>query len=542
MSSAWVTQNGKETELTIWPGENLLEALRRGGFFVNAACGGKGTCGKCRVVLEGKNGDRKSMLSCQTVFSDSIRRILLPEDDSDSMDVETGGREEDLPVLPLRRREQTGEPGGRYGVCVDLGTTTVVTELYSLSKGCRAGQRSGRNRQSVYGADVISRIQYIQEHEDGLEELAVCIRRQIFDMVREICREEEIPEEQVREMSLAGNTIMQHIFAGLSPVSIASAPFRPETLFLDGGELDAGSWDLPAADPVRWPGLMVRLAPCASGYVGGDIVAGLLAADARKQPGRYLFLDVGTNGEMALGGQTGLVCCSVASGPAFEGAELTCGMTSTAGAVNRVMLTPDGSDIVFDTIRNEPPKGICGSGLIDLLAVLLRTGIVDAGGRLLPPEEARNGGAPELLCRRLTEDENGNGAFWLDDDHRAGLTAGDVRKLQLAKAAIMAGIRVMMRTVRAREQDIRQLYIAGGFGRHLNPDSACGIGMIPEGLRDRITYLGNASLEGARKALLEEGSRKQLMTIARQCHYLELSGNAAFNEEYMEQMSFGKEE
>lgn len=542
MSSAWVTQNGTETELTIWPGENLLEALRRGGFFVNAVCGGKGTCGKCRVILEGKDAARESVLACQTVFSDSIRRILLPEDDSDSMDVETSGREGGSPVIPLPRRKKEGGAEDRYGVCVDLGTTTVVTELYSLTEGRQAGQRSGRNRQSVYGADVISRIQYIQEHEDGLEELTVCIRRQIFDMMREICREAEIPEDRVTEMSLAGNTIMQHIFAGLSPVSIASAPFRPETLFLDGTALDGGSWDLPAENPVCWPGLTVRLAPCASGYVGGDIVAGLLAADARKHPGRYLFLDVGTNGEMALGGQTGLVCCSVASGPAFEGGELTCGMTSTAGAVNRVVLTPDGRDIIFDTIRGEPPKGICGSGLIDLLAVLLRTGIVNAGGRMLPPGAARAGGAPEPLCRRLTEDENGNGAFWLDAGHRVGLTAGDVRKLQLAKAAIMAGIRVMMRTVRAREQDIRQMYIAGGFGRHLNPDSACAVGMIPEGLRDRITYLGNASLEGARKALLEEGSRIQLMNIARQCHYLELSGNAAFNEEYMEQMSFGKEE
>ena len=465
MSSAWVTQNGTETELTIWPGENLLEALRRGGFFVNAVCGGKGTCGKCRVILEGKDAARESVLACQTVFSDSIRRILLPEDDGDSMDVETGGREGGSPVIPLPRRKKEGGAEDRYGVCVDLGTTTVVTELYSLTEGRQAGQRSGRNRQSVYGADVISRIQYIQEHEDGLEELTVCIRRQIFDMMREICREAEIPEDRVTEMSLAGNTIMQHIFAGLSPVSIASAPFRPETLFLDGTALDGGSWDLPAENPVCWPGLTVRLAPCASGR-----------------------------------------------------------------------------HIIFDTIRGEPPKGICGSGLIDLLAVLLRTGIVNAGGRMLPPGAARAGGAPEPLCRRLTEDENGNGAFWLDAGHRVGLTAGDVRKLQLAKAAIMAGIRVMMRTVRAREQDIRQMYIVGGFGRHLNPDSACAVGMIPEGLRDRITYLGNASLEGARKALLEEGSRIQLMNIARQCHYLELSGNAAFNEEYMEQMSFGKEE
>ncbi|WP_173452784.1 2Fe-2S iron-sulfur cluster-binding protein, partial [Eubacterium pyruvativorans] len=250
MSSAWVTQNGTETELTIWPGENLLEALRRGGFFVNAVCGGKGTCGKCRVVLEGKDAARESVLACQTVFSDSIRRILLPEDDGDSMDVETGGRESGSPVIPLPRRKKEGGAEDRYGVCVDLGTTTVVTELYSLTEGRQAGQRSGRNRQSVYGADVISRIQYIQEHEDGLEELTVCIRRQIFDMMREICREAEIPEDRVTEMSLAGNTIMQHIFAGLSPVSIASAPFRPETLFLDGTALDGGSWDLPAENPV----------------------------------------------------------------------------------------------------------------------------------------------------------------------------------------------------------------------------------------------------------------------------------------------------
>ena len=276
-------------------------------------------------------------------------------------------------------------------------------------------------------------------------------------------------------------------------------------------------------------------APCVAGYVGGDITAGLLSSGLYKRLERSLFLDIGTNGEMALGGAEGFLCCAVASGPAWVGAGIACGMAGPDGAVSHVRW--DGAKPELEVIVGGTPRGLCGSGLIDLLAVLTRRRIISAYGLLQGPDEA-----PEGYERWLGEDENGNGIFYLTADRCVYLTAGDVRQLQLAKAAVAAGIAVLLKKAGLRVEDLDRLYLAGGFGTYMDAKSAAAIGMLPEALAEKTVLLGNASLAGARLALLDETKRDTLLKIRRSCRYLELSGDQDFNREYPEQMLFYEED
>ena len=342
MSRVLVEYGGSTRALEARAGESLLELLRRSGFPVTAACGGNGTCGKCKVRL----GDGREVLACRTPAEEC--RVIIEENGGGVICTESAAT-----VCSVEAREG-------LGAAVDIGTTTVAVKLFDLRNGRELGVKSAWNAQTPYGADVITRCQTIMEHEDGLKRLSGLIREQVFGMAEELSRGEKIDE-----FFIAGNTVMEHIFMGLSPVSIAAAPFKPLRLF-DGGEV------------FRERDAAVVCAPCVAGYVGGDITAGLLASGLFEKDECSLFLDVGTNGEMALGGRDGFLCCAVASGPAFEGAGVSCGMASADGAISRVRWGQGGPD--FQVIGGGEAKGICGSGLLDLLAMLLKLKIVDETG------------------------------------------------------------------------------------------------------------------------------------------------------------------
>ena len=513
MSSIFIEQGPQSIRLDACDGELLIDALRRGRVALQAPCGGMGKCGKCRVTLLDGQGQR-TVLACQTrVQGDLHLSIALPD--------EPGGLIcTDAPASAAAFFPADGRSG--YGVAVDLGTTTVAVQLLDLSSGRVLGETGAWNAQASYGADVITRTQYVMEHENGLDVLCGVIWRQIFEHVDALCRAHLPPGETIKELFLAGNTIMQHIACGLSPASIAAAPFAPQTLFLRQAPFDR-------------QGVAVRCAPCVAGYVGGDIVAGLLCSGVSAREGRSLYLDIGTNGEMALGGRDGFLCCAVATGPAFEGAGISCGTASVQGAVAHVSWKQGAP--LLDIVGGGPPKGICGSGLIDTLALLLDLGIVDGSGRLLPPDEA-----PFGFEDWLGEDDNGNGIFYLTRDHALFLSAGDVRALQLAKAAVAAGIHVLLQKAGISVGEVDTLYLAGGFGVHMNAQSAARIGLLPKELLAKVVCLGNASLSGARQALLQRKAEAALGRIAQSCTYLELSGNCAFNRAFPEHMIFDEED
>ena len=506
MSSVQVIRGGKTEEFPAKSDESLLDVLRRNGVSVTAPCGGNGTCGKCRVTLVEPDGTRDEVLACRFPVLRDLQ-VLLEEQGGGTICADTTA------VLTAESREG-------YGAAVDLGTTTVALKLFDLSDGRELATVSDWNAQAPYGADVLTRCQFCMEHPEGLDTLSNLIRAQIRNLLEQACGIAQIGLRDVREICLAGNTVMEHLLFALSPATIAVAPFTPVTRF-DRGE------------KMTLDGLLLLPAPCVAGYVGGDITAGLLASGLHETWGRSLFLDVGTNGEMALGGADGFLSCAVASGPAFEGAGITCGMASTAGAVSHVHW--NGSEPELEVIGGGTARGICGSGLLDLLAMLLELGIVDETGYLLPPEDA-----PEGFEAWLDEDEDGNGCFWLTDE--VCFTAADVRQLQLAKAAVAAGISVLMQETGVSFDGIDRLVLAGGFGSHMSAESAVVIGMLPEALREKIVCVGNSSLAGASMVLLNGEKRVELLKIQQKCNYLELSGNSAFNNLFPEHMTFDKEE
>ena len=260
-------------------------------------------------------------------------------------------------------KAQAGRSG--LGAAVDLGTTTVALRLFDRADGKLLAQAQDWNAQTPYGADVISRIQHTMEASDGLGELSRCIRAQVGTLLERTLSAAGRKTDEVKELIIAGNTVMQHLFDGREVASIARAPFQPETLFEDG-----------VGKPLS--GIPVRFAPCVAGYVGGDITAGLMADGLFAQPELRLFLDIGTNGEMALGNESGALCCAVASGPAFEGAGISCGMPGITGAVSHVSYD---RGFLCDIVGGGEAKGICGSGLVDLVAVLLDRGVIDESGR-----------------------------------------------------------------------------------------------------------------------------------------------------------------
>lgn len=503
MAALTVIQNGVRREIEAESGETLLAALRRAGFSApEAPCGGNGVCGKCLVSADGRE-----MLACRT-RAEGIRTVILPEDAAGAVIAEEG-RTESFPLTAARG----------LGAAVDVGTTTIAVHLYDLTDGRRLGTRSGMNRQRAFGADVISRIQYANEYADGLAVLGQTVRGQLNGWLEELCGEAGRSMEELTAVVIAANTVMEHIYAGLSPASIAAAPFTPLSLF--GTWEDGGAFGLPV-------GVQVYLAPAVAGYVGGDITAGLLASGAYRAPGNVLFLDIGTNGEIALGGERGFLCCAAAAGPAFEGACISQGMSAVRGAVSAVELEDGG--LKLTVLGGGEAEGICGSGLVDALAVMLKLGAVDETGRLLPPDEA-----PEQALPYVDEDDDG-AVFRLTQ--RVCITEGDVRQLQLAKAAVAAGIRTLLDEAGVEEDQLDCLYLAGGFGNYIRKESAAAIGLLPERLLGRIISVGNSAGAGASAVLLSSAAREQLAAVSARCRYLELSGSRTFSGHYIDCMAF----
>lgn len=486
-------------EISCEAGQTLLEVLR--GYPLTAPCGGKGICKKCRVYVSGQ-----AVLACQTPAADGMTVSLTPES---PLAVELGQGD----VLASDGKEKG------LGVAVDIGTTTVACHLMDLKTGQTLAVMGEANGQRTFGADVISRIG--ASMEGHCQEMTDAIRSQLRDMITELCGHAGRNPEEITRMVVAANTTMCHLLSGLKPDSMGMAPFTPLSLF--GEWYRAREWGLGFDGEVY-------VIPGVSAYVGGDITADLLAAEMDRAEKPVLLIDVGTNGEMALGRGDSFLCCSTAAGPAFEGAQISCGMTASAGAVSRVELR-DGAPFV-EVIGGGGPKGICGSGLIDALAVMLELGIMDETGRMLDPEED-DIPAPLVSHLCLVEDEP---AFRVAPE--VYVTQGDVRKVQLGKGAIAAGIQVLLEKAEMDASDVSRLCLVGGFGSFIRPVSAARIGLIPEELLPVTGALGNTAALGAKMALLSREAIMRLEKIRDNMTYLELSGMMEFNNAYMEQMMF----
>lgn len=562
---------------------NILEYLRSKNIGnIPSPCGGKGTCGKCRVtIVNDKNGKndkigteitRRQVLACQTEYEEGMT-IILPDQysENDMAIVDTVINPATVSGKMTENAQEACDNGKEeLATACDIGTTTVACHLLSLKTGRALVTTAYPNIQRSYGADVISRIEAAKS--DKLEEMRAAITGQIQQMINECLSRCGRENGRIRKLVIAGNTVMCHLFTGLSPESIGRSPFMPQEYFgrnYKGGELGFANVD------------DIYIMPAVSGYVGGDITSDMLYIDMHKttaciqntgvsksdttgqdiltanelQQNRLehdkqdtgklvqrekemLILDIGTNGEMVLGKSNDYTCCATAAGPAFEGAEIELGMSAVSGAISRVWIENDQIQVeVIGADREKgqtaTAKGICGSGLIDALYVFLSLGLIDETGRIKTHRQV-----PYKYHRYLGDDEEENDCIFLTDE--VYITQDDIRKLQLAKGAVAAGIAVLMQARGLKCDDIGQVFIAGGFGSVLDKHSAAGIGMIPAELVDRTVAIGNAAAGGAMIAAINPNAEKRLDEIAKSMKYIELSSDKNFSDEYIRQMNLGE--
>ncbi|MDR0906197.1 MAG: ASKHA domain-containing protein [Oscillospiraceae bacterium] len=486
-------------------GETVLAFLSSKDIFLDAPCGGRGRCGKCKVRL---TPDGEEVRACQTIIEGDLT-VYAP----DVMEMKIAGQ--DAPVNAVK-----SAAGGNFGVAIDIGTTTVVAHLTNLETRERVATASGVNAQRPYGADVISRIEYSAAH--GHETLSRLIQTQINGLIADDCAKSGVAPADIHYISIAGNTIMQHLAAGFSPVGMGTVPFAPVSLF--GEEL--APWEgLPVAQDAK-----VYFSPCISSYVGGDITSGMLACDLEHDDGPTVFIDIGTNGEIAMKNGDKYLCCATAAGPAFEGAEISRGMAAVPGAISHVKWGDNGLELTV--LGDVAPDGLCGSGLLDALALLLDTGAVDETGRLLDADEIAHPIASHI------GQADGKNAFYLSKERDVYFSAADIRKLQLAKAAISGGIHTLLITAGVTAENAACFVLAGGFGSFLDRTSAARIGLFPKEFLPVTKGMGNTAGEGAAIALVSADARVTLARIREKCEYIELSSSLVFNEQFVENMMF----
>jgi uncharacterized 2Fe-2S/4Fe-4S cluster protein (DUF4445 family) len=611
--SPQVTFHPKGRTIDVPAGTSLLEAAILAGVEINSACGGKGTCGRCRVVVEGDIDSSKTPSISEEEWSSGYRLaclskvkgdcvVFVPEEsqlkpmqivggkvstelgnispmvkavyvelrsptleDNDAdlerllkqLGYEPGSLEVPLSLLrELPRILREGEwtvtaflDGNRlvdvrpcncvsrnFGVAVDIGTTTVALQLVDLNTGEMISQASDYNRQLMYGEDVLARIMYSEDH--GQERLQHTIADTINHMLARTCasgeicsgKGEKVRTEEIMAMSVAGNTTMMHMLLGLDPKHIRYEPYTPATNLPPRSV--AG--DLGLSMNPRAP---VHLVPGRASYVGGDIVADVVASGLTKHEDISLLIDVGTNGEVVLGNRDWMLACSASAGPAFEGGEVCHGMRAGDGAIEKVSLK---GGVHYSTIGNTRPKGLCGSGLIDLLAQLFLTGVLDKKGHLQPSERVREGEFGKEYVLVYSKDVEKDGydmkatgmsrcpADMVERRRDITVTEEDIANLIRTKASIYAAAEVLVDTAGIRFPFVEKVYIAGGFGHHIDLDNAVAIGLVPDLSRNIFTFLGNASLDGAKMCLLSEEGRKEAQAVHQAMTYVELSTDQRF--------------
>jgi len=523
-----VTFRPEGTAVSIHRGATLLEAAGKAGIILEAACGGAGTCGKCGVMLLPQ---RRMVQACRQVV-DRDMEVLVPGEARflEHRILEEGGHP-GAPIEPdvYRRYAGRAAPQQVLGAAVDVGTTTVVLKLMRMVDGQVLATESALNPQARFGDDVISRIDYAGR-EGGARQLREAIVGCINDLLARACRKASAEVSQVYEMCVAGNTTMHHLLLGLPVAQLGSAPYRAHCV--EAMNLEAG----PSGLAIHPEGKVHVLANIA-GFVGADTTAAALATEMAFAEDGTLLVDIGTNGELVLAAGGRLTAASCAAGPAFEGARITCGSRAATGAIEAVVF--DGQEIALDIIGGGPPRSICGSGLVDAVAVMLEAAVIDPTGRFV--EEPAIERLSEPIRHRLRR-RNGEPCLMLyepsDDSRAVFLTQRDIRQVQLAKAAIRAGISLLLRRSGLAEMDLRAILLAGAFGNYIRRENAVRIGLLPDVDIHHIRFVGNAAGAGAQVALLSQAARERAAMLARRIEYMEIANEAGFTDVYTQSMLF----
>ena len=611
-------------DIKVNKGTTILEALESIEININAPCGGKGICGKCKIsinkgiatatpieeeLLSGEEIKKGFRLACQTkIFEDTVieipseirldfKRVFSSNLKGDINHIENNfvidsnlkkvfldlkkpslddqrsdwGRIKNglspkkienisnlkisveilkkIPILIRRANfkitvtlynneiidiEKGDTTKSSYGIAFDIGTTTVAGYLVDLNTGEELSAIAKTNLQNIHGDDVISRIGFTQKRKENLEILQREIVNILNEIIKEIVTQAGVNINNIYKITIAGNTCMHHLLLGINPSYIAPSPYIP----VIKESLNLKAKDIPrlALEPTA----NVFILPNISAFVGADIVAGILAICMWKNEKISLFIDLGTNGEIVLGSKRKMWTCSTAAGPAFEGARISSGMRATEGAIDKVKI--DNKSIDYRVIKDGKVRGICGSGLIDLIAELLKLGLINKSGKLIDREEC-NSELSEKIRKRIIKGPKGNKFLLIKSKETESgnpifLTQKDIREVQLAKAAIYAGIKILLKEVNISPEDIQKILLAGAFGNFIDKKSAIRIGLIPYLPLEKIESAGNAAGRGAEIVLLSKKMREVSQEISNKVKYVELSSRTDFQEEFIKAISF----
>ena len=605
LSGLTVTFEPDGKKVKVKAGTNILQAAKEAGVGIRSECGGRGVCGKCKVIIKGtdavseiSSAEEKLLsypeigegyrLACQTRILKNVMAMIPPESRVETRKIEFYGVEREVEISPFIRKirvelkkptlsdvrpdlervleaveEQLGiggtlefefnvlkrlpetlrssnwnvtvalwnnrvisvEPGDTtnemFGVAVDIGTSKIVCHLVNLKSGETVAMGFIENPQILYGEDVISRITYASIGNPNLNSLQKLVVDGVNKVLGEACQKAGIDPNKVYEAVVVGNTAMHHLFSGIQPKYLALSPYTPAVK--RSISLSAKNFNIDNMNP---SGVVTTL-PIIAGFVGADAVADILATGMHESEDNALLVDIGTNAEIIVGDKEDMVCCSCASGPAFEGAHIKDGMKAVTGAIERLRITPN-LEVEYETIGGEKPRGLCGSAVIDAVAEMLKHGIINCHGRFnlneATPRLRRTDESLEFIIAWQNETVTGR---------EITITQKDIRELQLAKAAIYAGSSILLKKKNLKKEEINTLFIAGAFGNYINPENAKVIGLIPNIPTKKIKFVGNTAVIGAKMALISKRIRESAKSLLKTVRYYELAADPNFNSEFI---------
>lgn len=587
----------------------ISELATSAGVEIYKPCGGNGTCGKCKVIVESFNNPPTNQeirllsqeelsnnvrLACQSKINDNMKIEILTDENVKKLKILTSVNHlEDFFIDPYIKREiieldfknlreddysiidvllndkkfkeltpdikalkqisnlynrdlenlnlaitytsdrilsiETSGDLSQCGVGIDIGTTTLVSYLIDIKTGEQLASTSSINPQVVHGDDVISRINYINTKEDGLSNLRSLIVDSISHQIAELCESANIVKENIYEIVINGNTIMQEIFLGINPRSIGTSPYIPT--FRTVTRIKSQEVGIE----INEVGLITML-PNVSGYVGSDVLSGAYIGGIQESDELKAIIDIGTNNEVIIGNKNLMLACSSAAGPAFEGARITFGMRGMPGAIEKARY--EAGQMKIEVIGNISPKGICGSGLIDIVSEMLRLGVLDSSGRIVSPDEIGDSD----LKKRIEFDNNGIKMFRITDKNSNNiyLTQKDIREVQLAKGAVYSGINILLNKLGKTVYDLQEIYLAGAFGNYIDKKNAINIGLLPNVDLNKIKPIGNSSAFVASLSVLQKNVQSDMTKMLEKIEYIELSTDMDFQQEFIKELSFPK--
>ena len=598
----------KKRKVKVEKGVSILNAAMEANIGIRTECGGKGICGKCKIIVKGKKAvselteSEKTHLSreeiaagyrlaCQILPKKSVA-VLIPEESRVSTrKILKFGLESQIPPNPLVRKfhlklqkpslcsiepdferllqalstfsnikdmeidytilEQlpdilrnaewdvtvtvwnnrkiiSVEPYDTskvlFGFAIDIGTSKIVGYLVDLNNGKTISTASIENPQIMYGSDIITRIAYASENRDNIRSLQKIVVDGINTVLAQTCAQAKVNPFNIYESTVVGNTAMHHLFLGIQPKHTATSPYVPavkSTINVAAREIGVK----------MNPSCIISTLPIIAGFIGGDAVGDVLATKFHELKKTSMLVDIGTNTEVFVGNRDDILSCSCASGPAFEGERVTHGMKAEVGAIERVRIGSN-FEVEYETIGKTRPVGLCGSAMIDIVAEMFKHGIIDSSGRfnfqIKTPRLRMNKRQAEFVVA------------WKDETaskKEITITQKDIREIQLAKAAIYAGCSVLMKRKNVKEKNLHRIFIAGAFGNYINTENAKIIGLVPDVPKEKIKFVGNTAIIGAKMALISQGARETAEALSRKIRYIELAVDSAFEKEFMDALT-----